>query len=61
MTRLAVAATAVGAVAIGRGLRACGQDVPALYPKLEHRWDGNNKQLTWKSSLSTRSLISVLP
>jgi hypothetical protein len=29
-------------------LRARGQDVPQLYPELDHRWDGNNEQLTWK-------------
>ena len=29
-------------------LRALGEDVPDLYPDLEHRWDSKNKQLTWK-------------
>jgi hypothetical protein len=29
-------------------LRARGQDVPDLYPKLECRWDASNKQWTWK-------------
>jgi hypothetical protein len=41
-------------------LRGRGQDVPELYPNLEHRWDAHNKQLTW-SVAEPESLPDLAP